>query len=307
MLASRCSAPPVPRVSVVTPSYNQAAFLQETIESVLAQDYPNLEYFVIDGGSTDGSVEIIRKYAHRLAHWVSEPDRGQSHAINKGFKRATGEIVAWLNSDDRYCQGAVSHAVRVLHDRPDAAAVYADAQWTEVAGKPIRRLRSGQADPIRLLAGDACVPAQAAFFRKIAVEAVGHLDERYHFVMDQELCMRLSWHFPLAYVSEAVFALIRVHPDAKTSARAGEMATEMATMVDEAFKRQPHLPDLQARRRRILARAAYYFVIRGARQRDPRATLFHLLRCLALDPLYPLARPRHVAHLLKSAVAPRSL
>ena len=106
-----------PRISIVTPSFNQGQFLEETIRSVLEQGYPNLEYMVIDGGSTDGSIEIIRKYEKRLAYWTSEPDRGQADAINKGWRRATGEILAYLNSDDTYCPNALRLAAEAFRTR----------------------------------------------------------------------------------------------------------------------------------------------------------------------------------------------
>src|SRR5882757_342896 len=108
-----------PRISIITPSYNQAAYIEQTICSVLGQGYSNLEYIIIDGGSTDGSVDIIRKYENRLAYWVSEKDRGQTHAINKGLERATGEIIGYLNSDDYYLDGALAGIADVFGRHPD--------------------------------------------------------------------------------------------------------------------------------------------------------------------------------------------
>ncbi|WP_322508462.1 glycosyltransferase family 2 protein, partial [Anaerolinea sp.] len=126
-------------VNIVTPSFNQARFLEETMLSVLHQDYPHIEYIVVDGGSTDGSVDIIRRYADRLAWWVSEPDRGQTDAINKGFAHAHGEILAWLNSDDTYQPGAVRAAVEALEKHPEAAMVYGDAHYIDENGRVIGR------------------------------------------------------------------------------------------------------------------------------------------------------------------------
>ena len=143
----------LPLVSIVTPSYNQAAFLEETIRSVLEQDYPRVEYIIIDGGSTDGSAEIIQRYADRLAYWVSERDRGQTDAINKGFARATGSILAWLNSDDTYQPGALREAVDYLLAHPDVGMVYGDGNFIDEHGKVIGRFPSAQTDLQNVHAG----------------------------------------------------------------------------------------------------------------------------------------------------------
>jgi glycosyltransferase involved in cell wall biosynthesis len=132
-----------PLVTIVTPSYNQANFLEETIQSVLSQDYPNLEYIIIDGGSTDSSVDLIRKYEDRLAGWISEEDSGQAEAINKGFERATGEIVAWINSDDYYLPGAIRSAVEALEAHPECGFVYGDAVSINGAGEPFNVMNCG--------------------------------------------------------------------------------------------------------------------------------------------------------------------
>lgn len=202
-------------VSVVTPSYNQAQFLETTIRSVLDQDYPNLEYMVVDGGSTDGSLEIIRKYADRLAWWVSEHDRGQTDAINKGFTRARGDILAWLNSDDTYNPRAVAEAVTFLQTHPDVGMVYGDANFIDEQGQVIGRFSARQTDYRRLRRGYVHIPQQAAFFRGDLWRQVGPLDPTFYFAMDYDLWVRLAKIATLAYYPR-LWANFRLHGSGKT-------------------------------------------------------------------------------------------
>ncbi|MEJ5225865.1 MAG: glycosyltransferase family 2 protein, partial [Anaerolineales bacterium] len=174
----------LPRISIVTPSFNQARFLEATIRSVLEQDYPDLEYIIVDGGSTDGSVEIIQKYAHRLAWWVSEKDKGQTDALNKGFARATGDILAWLNSDDTYTPDALRQAAEAMRTHPQAGLIYADANYIDEQGNVIGRFPAAQTDLRRLRRGYVHIPQQAAFFRADLWRQVGPLDDSFYFAMD---------------------------------------------------------------------------------------------------------------------------
>lgn len=205
-------------VTIVTPSFNQARFLEATMRSVLEQDYPQIEYMVVDGGSTDGSVEVIQKYAHRLAWWVSEPDRGQTDAINKGFARARGEVLAWLNSDDTYEPGAVRRAVEALQAHPQAVMVYGEANYIDETGRVIGRFPAAQTDYRRLRRGYVHIPQQAAFWRAEAWRAVGPLDPTFYFAMDYDLWVRLSMLGALVFVPGQVWANFRLHRDAKTIA-----------------------------------------------------------------------------------------
>jgi len=181
-----------PLVSIVTPSFNQARFLDETIRSVLSQDYPNIEYIIIDGDSTDGSKEIIQKNADRLAFWESVPDNGQTDAINKGFARATGEILAWLNSDDILLPGAVSSAVEELHVHPEVSMVYGNATLINAEGKKIGDFPVAQTDLKRLKRGYVHIPQQSSFFRADLWKKVGPLDPTFYFAMDYDLWVRLG-------------------------------------------------------------------------------------------------------------------
>ena len=203
------------RVSIVTPSFNQAKFLEATILSVLEQDYPQIEYFVIDGGSADGSVEIIKKYESRLAGWVSEKDRGQTDAINKGFAMAKGDILAWINSDDTYEPGAVRQAVEILFQNPALGMVYGDTNFIDENGVIRGRFPARQTNYARLQRGYVHNPQQASFFRGDLWRRVGPLDPDFYFAMDYDLWVRLARQAPLLYVPR-LWANFRLHGEAKT-------------------------------------------------------------------------------------------
>lgn len=203
-------------VSIVTPSFNQARYLEATLESVLSQDYPEIEYLVMDGGSTDGSRDILERYAPRLAGWVSEPDRGQTDAINKGFARARGEVFAWLNSDDTYQPGAVRAAVEQLRAHPEAAMVYGDANYIDEKGRVIGRFPAAQTDYRRLRQGYVHIPQQSSFWRAEYWRKVAPLDPTFYFAMDYDLWVRLAQMAPLVYVPGQPWANFRLHRDAKT-------------------------------------------------------------------------------------------
>ncbi len=206
---------PNPLVTIVTPSYNQASFLEETIRSVLNQDYPRIQYLIIDGGSTDGSLEIIQKYESQLAMWVSEPDQGQTDAINKGFALAGGEILAWLNSDDTYLPGAVAEAVQALQAHPQAGMVYGDANLVDEAGSILGRFPARQVDYRQLRRGSVHIPQQAAFFRMDLWRQVGPLDPTFFFAMDYDLWVRLAKESELVY-NPRQWANFRLHSHGKS-------------------------------------------------------------------------------------------
>lgn len=208
---------PLPLVSIVTPSFNQAAYLEETIQSVLTQDYPRIEYIVIDGGSTDGSVDVIQKYQNRLAFWVSEQDKGQTDAINKGFNRAKGDILAWINSDDTYNPKAVGEAVLYLMENPDVAMVYADCDFIDEQGRVIGKFASRQTDYKKLRQGYVHIPQQTMFFRAKYWKEVGPLDPSFYFAMDYDLWVRIAARAPIKYLPGRTWANFRIHTSSKTN------------------------------------------------------------------------------------------
>ena len=206
----------LPLVSIVTPSFNQALFLEETIRSVLEQDYPRIEYMIVDGGSADGSVTIIKKYDNQLAWWVSEVDKGQTDAINKGFSHARGHILAWLNSDDTYEPGAVSAAVKYLQANPEVGMVYADCNFTNENSQVIGKFDAAQTDYKRLRQGYVHIPQQTMFFRAGLWHAVGPLDPSFYFAMDYDLWTRIASRTRIQYLPGQTWANFRMHTSGKS-------------------------------------------------------------------------------------------
>lgn len=209
---------PWPKISIVTPSYQQAEFLEETIRSVLLQGYPNLEYIVIDGGSSDGSVEIIRRYEPWLAYWASERDRGQAHALNKGWAKCTGAIWAWLNSDDVYLPGTFAKVIPIFRQAPAVKLVYGSAIFTDQDGRTLNLYPGWPLAPglerLKLWRG-WFVPQPSAFFDGGLVQQYGPLNEGLRYTFDCEWFLRVAQREESRCIDETL-ATYRLHARSKT-------------------------------------------------------------------------------------------
>ena len=275
-------------VSIITPSYNQAPFLEQTIQSVLEQDYPHIEYIVVDGGSTDNSVEVIQKYADRLAYWISEKDSGQAEAINKGFARANGEIVAWLNSDDYYLMHTISIVVRCFEQNPDVVMMYGDMFAVDGNDQTFNVLRYKQLSLEDLLCFQI-IGQPSVFFRRSALEEVGRLDPTFHFMLDHHLWIRLAQRGRILHIPQ-VWSAARYHPQAKNRARAAEFGREAFRVLDWA-KKQPGLakPLSKVKRRALSSahRCDSRYLLDGG---QPASALGAWFRALFIHPPTALSR-----------------
>jgi glycosyltransferase involved in cell wall biosynthesis len=252
-----------PLVSIVTPSYNQARFLEETIRSVLDQDYPRLEYLVVDGGSDDGSVDVIERYADRLAWWTSEPDAGQAAALNKGFARAGGEILGWLSSDDTLLPGAVSRVVAELERDADAQLVYGEALFVDERGQELFPLPPRPFDVaamVRACANHVVQPG--SLFRRRALELAGPLDEDAHYLFDFQFALRLWQAGGKAASVPDRLATYRVHADSKSGGGTLLKARDYVRFADR-FVAGSGLPgEAEGRASAYLAAGDYFYAAR---------------------------------------------
>jgi glycosyltransferase involved in cell wall biosynthesis len=282
---------------VIVPSFNQGQFLEQSLRSILLQGYENLELFVVDGGSSDDSVEVIEHYRAWIDWWVSEADAGQSDAINKGFARASGEIVAWLNSDDRYTPGTLATIDLEFRARPRAVVVYGDLNLIDGAGAEIGQQVSPPFDPTAIMAHSVAMPQPATFIRRSAVQDAELLDRQLHHAMDFDLWLRLMRAGPFEHI-DCVLADFRLWEESKSVAHKVNWAPELLSIADRFFA-DNQLPESLRRLRRpalsgVLSTAGMYSFEGG----DRKAARRLLVRAVATHP-WSLMRRRMIARLLR--------
>ena len=253
-----------PLVTLVTPSFNQVAFLEETLASVAAQDYPDIEHIVVDGGSTDGSVEIIKRHEDRLAWWVSEPDGGQAAALDKGFARATGELLGWINADDTILPGCVSAVADALSERPDALLAYGDNELIDEYSRSLGILNARPFDLAEMLR--TCqnhVPQPGSLFRRTALEAAGPLDGRGYYYFDFDFVIAVGLAGPVLRLNR-LLATYRLHDESKSMSAPIRKAEDHLALVERVLARPDLTPAMrqverEARARSLLVAGEYFY------------------------------------------------
>ena len=312
---------PWPKVSIVTPSYNQGRFVEESIRSVLLQGYPDLEYIIFDGGSTDNSVEIIKKYEPWLAYWVSEPDNGQSHAINKGLEKSTGQLFNWQNADDVLTVNSLSTAATAISECPEASYVHGYSIVIDIQSNIL--FYNYNDDLFKLFKGKTgfaldldwsianlkagCQPG--CLMDRELVTDLGGVDESNVFIMDLDICLRLALVRPPCYVDYPVVCF-RKHPESKSLSRQTERANARLDMAAKLFARPDLPPAIRKLKRKAMATAHWYAVKCYAEVKMFRPALRHMLKNTFYQPLgyWPLrllTLYRMVWWILPSGLAPK--
>lgn len=282
-----------PKITIVTPSYNQGQFLERAIVSVLSQNYPNLEYFVCDGGSADSSLAILKKYHHRLTCWTSQSDRGQSDAITKGWSMATGDILGWLNSDDFYYPGALHEVGRIFGGAPNLKMLCGAVARVDENERKLRVKRPCIVAPELLLPWADQPPQVGTFIRRDIFDRLGGPRLDLHYVMDWELWLRVSLNYPPSAIacSPKVLAADRQWSGTKTLNAAGRDAAEGRKVLEELFESDTLTPDLRALERTALARSWWRQSKGELRKGLRRSALGSLSRALFLAPMtFPPAK-----------------
>ena len=290
----------LPLVSIITPAYNRAKYLEETIDSVLSQDYPRIEYIVLDDGSTDGTPEVLARYGSRI-RWETHPNMGETQTVNRGFALARGELVAVVNSDDPLLPGAVRAAVEVFLERPDVLVAYPDWLTIDAESKTVRTVQAPDFDYTFMVRRFRCIVGPGAFMRRGAMKRVGSRDSRYRYVADFDFWLRLGLLGPFTRV-ERVLATFRVHADSTSVAQQGQaMAEEHVELARQFFGRPDLPPPIRTLEKEARSFAFYYA---GLAARPPsRLSWSYFLKAVALHPKTAVLKWR----LLVLILVPRSL
>ncbi|MBN1995821.1 MAG: glycosyltransferase [Anaerolineae bacterium] len=296
-----------PLVTIVTPSFNQGQFIEETILSVKTQDYPAIEYLVIDGGSTDNTLDILEKHRNDF-WWVSEPDQGQSDAINKGWARASGDILAFLNSDDTLMPGGVKAAVQFLIAHPEVDIVYGDINYIDEHSRVIQRYQAPAFDFARLLTEGCYIPQQSVFIRKAVFEKVGGLDVNLYTSMDYDYWLQcVLAGCVMAYTPQTI-GTWRFHSLAKVLAAArSRHEADHFTILDKCFN-HPHLPgEMRPLKAKAYSRVYLDFGFNYYNARQTAKARQYFLKAIWMYPAWLKERPRMVPFIVKSFLGTRFL
>jgi glycosyltransferase involved in cell wall biosynthesis len=272
----------LPLVSVITPSFNQGEFIEETIQSILDQDYPNIEHIVIDGASTDGTVSMLKRYDRRIS-WLSEPDRGQSDAINKGFRRARGDIMTWLGADDVYERNTVAKIVKHFEEHSDTGMVYGECLYINSMGQTIGKYPSRDFDIAGLLLF-GFIPQPTVFMRKSVLDRVGLVDTDLHFAMDLDLWVRIAMSGRVDFIP-AILARYRLHDGTKTVSSSGAFEREGIRVKERYLNDANFKKCLDSSYRNVSCRvylkiASFYFY-----EGEVTKTVQYLMKAFAANPV----------------------
>ena len=291
-----------PLVSIITPSFNQARFLEDTVLSVINQDYANIEYLVVDGASTDGSLDIIRKYENSIDWWISEKDMGQADAINKGFQRARGEFIAWLNSDDMYARGAVKKAVEALMRDEKLGMVFSNVFSIDADNEVFNTMRYGEYSLADLMAFNI-IGQPGVFMRRSVLEKAGYMDLNYQYLLDHQLWLRMAEAAPIRYIDD-YFAAARFHAQAKNVAMAAEFGREAFAIVNWMQTRPGLVEPFRENHRRILSgafRLSARYLLDGGMYAKASG---HYLKSLWYHPATAWSEKHRMLYALASTILP---
>jgi glycosyltransferase involved in cell wall biosynthesis len=234
--------PELPLVSIITPSFNKGPYIEETIQSIRNQTYKNIEHIVFDAGSTDETISILKKYGEHL-QWISEPDKGQSDAINKGWRLAKGKIIAYLNADDTYLPDAVESAVAFFEKNPDVQMLYGDGIITDEYGNNKRLIKHGEFKIQDLVFCRDMVFQPSVFLRKGVFDSIGDVDVNLHLAMDLDYWLRTALVYKTAYLPKPL-SVAKIYQDAKSSALMFRYVKEYEYILEKLFKSASIPPDI---------------------------------------------------------------